>query len=228
MKSKQVGIGNKSKSLNSTTSDIFIFENHYFTVNESGFWKEFKSSEKEENIKIKNVYVDNPYFTIIPEELFSNISDNHKNELLTNNQSQLTYFKSLHTKYESFIYWGLKKELIEKIQTEFPLSSTKHFCESLMYFSNEGSKIKFFLGEKVIYISSFHQNKLVLVNRYKIESHDDSLFYLLSVIKESKIIGEEFTIDQMGLENQNLFSKIKEILPNNQIFFHKESDFKNI
>ena len=66
-----------------------------FLVTESGFWKEFQISKKNQNLKIKNVYVDNPYFTIIPEELFSNISDDQKNKILTKNQSQLKFFKSL-------------------------------------------------------------------------------------------------------------------------------------
>lgn len=227
MKSKQVGIGNKSKSLKPSPTDIFIFEDNYFFVTESGFWKEFKISKKDDNFKIKNVYIDNPYFTIIPEEIFSNISDDQKNKLLTNNQSQLNFFKSLHTAHGSFLYWGIKKSLNQKIQTELPHSTPMHFCESLMFSSDEGNKLKFFLGEKIIYISSFLKNKLILINRYNIDSSDDSLYYLLSVIKESKFIGEEFSIDHQGLDDQKLISKIKEILPEIKIYSHKESDYKN-
>ena len=73
MKSKQVGIGNKSKPLKTLPTDIYIFEDNYFSVTESGFWKEFQISKKNHNTKIKNVYVDNPYFTIIPEEQFFQI-----------------------------------------------------------------------------------------------------------------------------------------------------------
>ena len=227
MKSKQVGIGNKSKSLKPSPKDIFIFEDNYFSLTESGFWKEFKISKIDESIKIKNIFIDNPYFTIIPEELFSNISEDQKNKLLTNNHSQLTFFKSLHTHHESILYWGLKNKLIEKIQTELPQYNPMHFCELLMFFSGEGNKLKFFLGEKIIYISSFFKNKLILINRYIIDNSDDSLYYLLSVIKESGFIDEEFTIDHMGLDDQKLISKIKEIFPKIQIYSHKESDYKN-
>ena len=55
----------------------------------------------------------------------------------------------------------------------------------------------------------------------------DSLYYLLSVIKESKFIGEKFSIDHQGLDDQKLISKIKEILPEIKIYSHKESDYKN-
>jgi hypothetical protein len=227
MKSKQVGIGNKSKSLKSTPKDIYIFEDKYFIITNSGFWKEFEYSKFDKSINIKNVYVDNPYFTMIPEEIFSNISDNQKNELLTNNQSKLNYFKSLQTVHESFIYWGIEKSINESIKTNFPSSKLKHFCELLMSFSNEERSMKFFLGEKIIYISSFKKNKLILVNRYKIDSSDDSLYYLLSVIKESQFIGEDFIINHMGIDDQNLITKIKQILPKIQIYSQKETDFKN-
>tara|TARA_B100001094_G_C18184778_1_gene803076 strand:+ start:2982 stop:3668 length:687 start_codon:yes stop_codon:yes gene_type:complete len=227
MKSKQVGIGNKSKSLKPSPTDIFIFEDNYFSVTESGFWKEFKISKKDDNFKIKNVYIDNPYFTIIPEELYSNITDDQKNRLLTKDPSKLNFFKSLHTAHGSFLYWGIKKSLIEKIQTEMPHSKPMHFCEFLMFSSNEGNKLKFFLGEKIIYISSFLNNKLILINRYNIDSSDDSLYYLLSVIKESKLIGEDFSIDHKGIDDQKLISKVKGILPEIEIYSHKESDYKN-
>ena len=115
-----MGIGNKSKSLKPSPTDIFIFEDNYFSVTESGFWKEFKISKKDDNFKIKNIYIDNPYFTIIPEEIFSNISDDQKNKLLTNNQSQLNFFKSLHTAHGSFLYWGIKKSLNQKYISNNP------------------------------------------------------------------------------------------------------------
>ena len=66
--------------------------------------------------------------------------------------------------------------------------------------------MKFFLGEKIIYISSFKKNKLILVNRYKIDSSYDSLYYLLSVIKESQFIGEDFIINHMGIDDQGFLS----------------------
>ena len=43
-----------------------------------------------------------------------------------------------------------------------------HFCETLMFSIYEGNKLKFFLGEKIMYISSFLKNKLILINRYRI------------------------------------------------------------
>ena len=80
---------------------------------------------------------------------------------------------------------------------------------------------------EIKHISSFFKNKLILINRYIIDNSDDSLYYLLSVIKESGFIDEEFTIDHMGLDDQKLISKIKEIFPKIQIYSHKESDYKN-
>ena len=54
---------------------------------------------------------------------FQTFQIDQKNKLLTNNQSQLNFFKSLHTAHESFSLLGNQKKLIEKIQTEY-LNST--------------------------------------------------------------------------------------------------------
>ena len=55
---------------------------------------------------------------------------------------------------------------------------------------------------------SFNNKKLILVNRYKIENSEDALYFLLSVIKESKFINEPFNIEHFGIENKIFTSKI--------------------
>ena len=67
-----------------------------------------------------------------------------------------------------------------------------------------------------------------MVNRYNIENSEDSLYFLLSVIKESKFINEPFTIEHSGIEDKTLFSKIKDIFPNVEIQYDQQSNFKNL
>ena len=67
-----------------------------------------------------------------------------------------------------------------------------------------------------------------MVNRYKIVSSEDSLYFLLSVIKESKFINEPFDIEHCGIEDKTLVSKIKDIFPNVQIEYDQQSNFKNL
>ncbi len=88
-------------------------------------------------------------------------------------------------------------------------------------------QLNFFLGEQCIYISSFNKKKLVLVNRYEIENSDDSLYFILSVIKESKFITQNFNIENWGINDENLISKLKDVFPNNTIHYNKESNYKN-
>ena len=76
--------------------------------------REFQISKKNTTLKSKNVYVDNPYFTIIPEEIFSNISDDPKNKILTKNQSQLNFFKSLHILITNLFFTGESKKFKSK------------------------------------------------------------------------------------------------------------------
>ena len=94
--------------------------------------------------------------------------------------------------------------------------------------SNYDFKLKYFLGKQCIYIASFNNKKLILVNRYKIENSEDALYFLLSVIKESKFINESFDIEHFGIEDETLSSKIKDIFPNVEIQYDLQSNFKNL
>ena len=126
------------------------------------------------------------------------------------------------------IFWGIDKEILSAIKNKFPTANLKHFCESIIWSSNFDFKLKYFLGEKCIYIASFNNKKLILVNRYNIENSEDSLYFLLSVIKESKFINETFTIEHCGIEDKTLSSKIKDIFPNLEIEYDQQSNYKNL
>ena len=126
------------------------------------------------------------------------------------------------------IFWGIDKEILSAIKNKFPTANLKHFCESIIWSSNFDFKLKYFLGEKCIYIASFNNKKLILVNRYNIENSEDSLHFLLSVIKESKFINETFNIKHCGIEDKTLSSKIKDIFPNVEIKYDQQTNFKNL
>ena len=68
----------------------------------------------------------------------------------------------------------------------------------------------------------------MLVNRYKIKSSEDSLYFILSVIKESKLINEPFNIECLGIEDKILVSKLKDIFPNVQIEYDQHFNYKNL
>ena len=209
-------------------SDTYIFENNFFRISESGFWKLTKESEIKASSKIENIYIDSPYFTLIPNELASHIPLEEKKRFISNQEMDLNYLEDKISKYQTMIYWGIDKEILSAIKKNFPAVNLKHFCESITLSSNFDFKLKYFLGEKCIYIASFNNKKLILVNRYKIESSEDSLYFLLSVIKESKFINDPFNIEHCGIDDKTLVSKIKDVFPNIQIEYDQQSNFKNL
>ena len=209
-------------------SDTYIFENNFFRISESGFWKLTKESEIKASSKIENIYIDSPYFTLIPNEIADHIPLEEKKRFISNPETDISYLEDKISKYQSMIYWGIDKKILSAIKKKFPTVNLKHFCESIIMSSNYDFKLKYFLGEKCIYIVSFNNKKLILVNRYKIENSEDALYFLLSVIKESKFINEPFNIEHYGIENKIITSKIKDIFPNVEIQYDQQSNFKNL
>ena len=209
-------------------SDTYIFENNFFRISESGFWKLTKESEIKASSKIENIYIDSPYFTLIPNEIADHIPLEEKKRFISNPETDISYLEDKISKYQSIIYWGVDKKILSAIKKKFPTVNLKHFCESIIMSSNYDFKLKYFLGEKCIYIASFNNKKLILVNRYKIENSEDALYFLLSVIKESKFINEPFNIEHYGIENKIFTSKIKDIFPNVEIQHDQQSNFKNL
>lgn len=210
------------------SSDTYIFENNFFRISESGFWKLTKESEIKASSKIENIYIDSPYFTLIPNEIADHIPLEEKKRFISNPETDISYLEDKISKYQSMIYWGVDKKILSAIKKKFPKADLKHFCESIIMSSNYDFKLKYFLGEKCIYIASFNNKKLILVNRYKIENSEDALYFLLSVIKESKFINEPFDIEHYGIENKIFTSKIKDIFPNVEIQYDQQSNFKNL
>ena len=221
-----MGIGNKSKPVNLKKTNIFFFDNKYFFLSESGFWKEGVFEDILEKFDVDSIYVDNPYFTIIPLEIWNYTSENNKKEAAANNK-KMHYIASKNSSIESFFYWGISTDLHKKLQNNCPQSTIRHFCESMIEISNKAKHLKIFHGEKTIYISAFSNGTLILVNRFTVESNDDSLYYFLSVIKEVNFIKKEFFIDYMGIEIKSLIEKINELLPKAKLSIHKQTDYKN-
>ena len=209
-------------------SDTYIFENNFFRISESGFWKLTKEPEIRASSKIENLYLDSPSFTLIPNELASHIPLDEKKKFISNQEMDLNYLEDKISKYQTMIFWGIDKEILSAIKKNFPRLNLKHFCESIILSSNFDFKLKYFLGEKCIYIASFKNKKLILANRYEIENNEDSLYFLLSVIKESKFINETFTIEHCGIEDKTLSSKVKDIFPNLEIEYDQQSNYKNL
>ena len=103
----------KSKPLEQETKNIYFFENQFFEISETKFWKKLDFGNFDAISKINNVYIDNPDFTIIPIEIWGHISENQKKEVFNNPQST-NYIESEKPHINSYIYWAISKELQKK------------------------------------------------------------------------------------------------------------------
>ena len=114
-------------------SDTYIFENNFFRISESGFWKLTKESEIKASSKIETLYIDSPYFTLIPNELASHIPLDEKKRFISNQEIDLNYLEDNISKYQTMIFWGIDKEILSAIKNKFPTANLKHFCESIIF-----------------------------------------------------------------------------------------------
>ena len=146
-------------------------------------------------------------------------------------ESYSQIFQNLKKDIYSNVYLLMGEETfyIDKIsnhiEDNFIDENLKSFNKEVLY--GRDSNIKSIISS----CNSFpmmSDKKLILVNRYNIENSEDSLYFLLSVIKESKFINEPFTIEHSGIEDKTLASKIKDIFPNFEIQYDQQSNFKNL
>ena len=96
-------------------TNIYIFESKCFFLTEIGFWKEGVFENIMKKFEVDCVYIDNPYFTIIPLEIWNYTSEKYKKEVAANNKN-LQYIASKNNSIESYIYWGNAIEVHKKIQ----------------------------------------------------------------------------------------------------------------
>ncbi len=93
-------------------------------------------SEIKASSKIKNIYIDSPYFTLIPNELTSHITLEEKKRFISNKEMDLNYLEDKIPKYQTMIFWGIERGIQGEIKKKFPIINLKHFCETIIMSSN--------------------------------------------------------------------------------------------
>jgi hypothetical protein len=86
--------------------DTYIFENNFFRISESGFWKLTKESEIKASSKIENVYIDSPYFTLIPNELASHIPLEEKKKIYFGSRNGSKLFRRQNIQVSNYDILG--------------------------------------------------------------------------------------------------------------------------
>ena len=216
--------GNKSTLKNLNDIILFIEENFY-KVKDDGTLEKTMIDEKNINL---NVYVDSPNFSLIPEEIFKNISTTEKNSFLAPNVSEYTFFEKFIPELNAYLIWAEEKKVIEKLLAVYPTITTHHFSESFLHKKQHINGIEMFLDKSFIYITAFKNQHIQLINRFEINNEDDVLYYLLSVIKEADLINEEFKIVNYSKTKNNIRKQLVDIFKVNQEDFYANKSLKEI
>ena len=216
--------GNKSTLKNLNDIILFIEENFY-KVKDDGTLEKTMIDEKNINL---NVYVDSPNFSLIPEEIFKNISTTEKNSFLTPNVSEYSFFEKFIPELNAYLIWAEEKKVIEKLLAAYPTITTHHFSESFLHKKQHINGIEMFLDKSFIYITAFKNQDIQLINRFEINNEDDVLYYLLSVIKEADLINEEFKIVNYSKTKNNIRKQLVDIFKVNQEDFYANKSLKEI
>ena len=216
--------GNKSTLKNLNDIILFIEENFY-KVKDDGALEKTMIDEKNINL---NVYIDSPNFSLIPEEIFKNISTTEKNSFLVPNVSEYTFFDKFIPALNAYLIWAEEKKVIEKLLAAYPTITTHHFSESFLHKKQQINGIEMFLDKSFIYITAFKNQHIQLINRFEINNEDDVLYYLLSVIKEADLINEEFKIVNYSKTKNNIRKQLVDIFKVNQEDFYANKSLKEI
>jgi hypothetical protein len=73
---------------------IFFFNDQFHQRNDNNTWEKHDLKNYQFNSKFEEVdiYLDSPYFNIIPDEFFDEIADEQKKQFLVSNKSNYDFF----------------------------------------------------------------------------------------------------------------------------------------
>jgi hypothetical protein len=215
--------------LNINKEIIFFLNEHFHQIDENKLWvkHDAKNFILESNHDDVDVYIDTINFTIIPDELFYQISESQKRDFITSNHSEFRFFNQTIPNLSGQLFWCAKKQDVELIKNKIPNCNLNQLIKPILI-NDKSSELKYYISNKFIYISSFEEGTLKIANRFLINNDDDALYFILNSIKESNLINSNFKFSAHGLNREKLVSKLKSIFPNNKYILHKENDLNSI
>jgi hypothetical protein len=97
---------------------IFFLKEQFYQKNENQLWQAFSSNNYQYKSRYEevDVYIDSPYFNLIPDELYQGISEKQKNDFLVSDQKNYNFFSQSIPNLSGQLYWCAKKEVINLIK----------------------------------------------------------------------------------------------------------------
>ncbi|MBR2369212.1 MAG: DUF3822 family protein [Paludibacteraceae bacterium] len=140
---------------------------------------------------IWDIYIDNPYYTIIPKEIADkdicisafklNFPEINSNHIIMSEDIDR------HNMISTF---GIHKGLYDFIKKQFPLHKIHHYSlsnmvKSIEHSKNSGSKeVWANVSNNSIFINLVDNGKLLLTNSFNVKKPTDSLYYIGSVYEQ--------------------------------------------
>ena len=205
------------------------FNDILFLFDDSIKYIENENSLKSNAIKKENSYnihVDTSSFTLIPEQIFKNINPSEIHTFLGRDENEYSFLEYFLPKENAYLIWAIEKNQLQNLESHYPASNLLHFSSFLLNDNHYKNEVRFFKTASFIYISAIKNQKLQLVNRFKIEGLDDVLYYILSVIKESDLINQSFDIIEIGMIDREIESKLKSIFGSKLAEFYHQKPLK--
>lgn len=156
------------------------------------------------------ILIDNPVFTIVPDELY-NEHDKNKYLLFTHSfQKNENIATDKLTKFNSQnVYW-LPFHIKEFIDKHFFIYETKHSASVFLNFcllrNRDQSAVYIYAGRKILYIVALKDEGLVLCNAYEYITKEDFVFLIMNVFLKLQFNQQETPLFIMGdLDNLSEF-----------------------
>ena len=202
-------IQNNSKSIRFSTGGLSLCvngkcKNITFDKPDENFRKSMAICLCEETInetEIWHIYIDNPYYTIIPKEIankdicisafklnFPDLSNNH-----------IIMAEDI-SRHDMICTFAVHNGLYEFIRTHFPLHQIHHYSSNEIVKSIENSKMD---GTKQVWASVNHNSllvnlvangKLLLTNSFNIKTPTDCLYYIGSIYEQFDLSRKEIPL----------------------------------
>lgn len=212
-------------------TETIFFIDQTFHVWDKTINKEVSFSKKNLPNKHINsiVYVDTPHFNLIPSSIAENISNKEKADFISSNNQKKIIINQKINKLDCELCWLAESNDLELIKQKIPGAKIKHLAETLINFNiYSENTLTLYITENAVFISSYFEKKLKLINRFSITNNDDLLYYTLLTVKETGLSEKKFSINFLGKKNDILIQKLSSTIPYCSINKEKYNSYLSI
>ena len=190
-------------------------------------WLENKELLQLEFKKI-NVVIDTHIFTLIPVEIYSNDKSNELLLPLFDIQSEVETESHFIEKFNANLLFAISKKLKTIFLDSFKNVDFLHPLNNIagkLPYNTEKHSLILYINSHHLYVLLYNESNLLLANSFKNSHPNDTIFFLLTALKQLDIsiknthlylAGNQKEIKKTEIELKTYFSKIDHLKPNSE------------